>query len=312
VAPDLVLTSAGALCPSGERVRAVLADGRELRGETVRSDTAELGLALVRFPEANATNTEPIAIGDASVLRVGDRIVIFDDAAGRFEARQGVVAEKAHSVFGVGFLRVEPAPASQGSPILDGIGRVVGIVSAPPDPSIGPGFVIPVNYIYSGSPRLIEPPTRQRPDVEGWNQYLTRVLDADREEVQRFISEVPQPALLSLDPSPSGSRGLVATFLRHAVDKPEPQVLRLTVRTPERDLCQASAYVLGWSRVDPASPGRVAAGSRYFQWLRANNLLLDAYQGFGTLDLAGCPERELRGAEVVLDGADERADRIRL
>jgi hypothetical protein len=307
VAPDMVLTSASVLCASGEPVRVAFADGREIRGETVKRDD-RLGLALVRIP---ASGAEPLALGDASTLRVGDRVVFFEGA----EARQGVVAETAHSVLGVGFLEVEPAPDLQGSPVLDGLGRVVGVVSPQPDIASRPGSALPINYVYSGisngsnGERLIDPPTRLRPDTEGWNQYLVRVLDADREEVQGFLSDVSQPALLATGAVPG--RGLVATFLHHDVERPKPQSLQLTVRTPERDLCQVSAYVVSWSQVDTASPGP-AAGSQYFQWLRANNLLQDAYQGFAVLDLSGCPQRELRGAEVALDGGDERADRIRL
>jgi hypothetical protein len=306
VAKDMVLTSASVLCPPGEPVRVALADGREVRGETARRDD-RLGLALVRIPESGS---ESVALGDASTLRTGDRVVLFEGA----EARQGVVAETAHSVLGVGFLQVEPAPDLQGGPVLDGLGRVVGVVSPPPDVASRPGFALPINYVYTGmgdggKGPLIDPPTRLRPDTEGWNQYLVRVLDADREEVQGFLAEVPQPALLAAGPVPG--RGLIATFLHHDVEPPRPRSLQLTVRTPERDLCQVSAYVVSWSPVDAASPGP-AAGSQYFQWLRVNNLLQDAYQGFATLDLSGCPQRELRGAEIVLDGGDDRADRIRL
>jgi serine protease Do len=297
VAPDLLLTSASALCPSGEPVRAVLADGREVRGETVQRDE-RLGLALVHIPGSNIASTEPLALGDASALRAGDHVVLFEGAT-RPEARQGVIAETARSVLGVGFLQVEPATESFGGPILDGLGRVVGIVTPPP------GLILPINYVYTGNGRLIDPPTRLRPDMEAWNQYLVRVLEVDREEVQRWD---PQTALLAAGPVPG--RGLVATFLRHAVDRPGPQTLQLTVRTPERELCQVSAYVVGWSQIDSASRG--VAGSQYFRWLRANDLLQDAYQGFATLDLSGCPQREIRGAEIVLDGGDERADRIRL
>jgi S1-C subfamily serine protease len=302
VAPDLLLTSTSALCPSGEPVRAVLADGREVRGETVRRDE-KLGLALIRIP---AEGTEPLALGDASTLRAGDRVVLFEGT----EPRQGIVTETVHSVLGVGFLRIEPAPSDQGGqggPILDGLGRVVGIVAPPPVLAKEPGLVLPVNYVYtgvSGGGRLTEPSTRQRPDMAAWNDYLVRVLDADREEVQRWA---PQPALLAAGTVPG--RGLVATFLLHDVEKPEPRTLQLTVRTPGQTLCQVNAYVVGWNPVDKAA---ASPPSQYFRWLRTNGLLQDAYQGFATLDLSSCPQRELRGAEIALDGGDERADRIRL
>jgi S1-C subfamily serine protease len=304
VAPDLLLTSTSALCPPGEPVRAVLSDGREVRGETVQREE-RLGLALVRIP---GSGSEPLALGDASALRAGDHVVLFEGAT-RPEAHQGVIAETARSVLGVGFLQVDPVTESYGGPILDGLGRVVGIVAPPPDLASNPGLILPINYVYTGNGRLIDPPTRLRPDMEAWNQYLVRVLEVDREEVQRWD---PQPALLTAGPVPG--RGLVATFLRHAVDRPGPQTLQLTVRTPERTLCQVSAYVVGWSQIDRASTSSSspAVGSQYFRWLRANDLLQDAYQGFATLDLSGCPQRELRGAEIVLDGGDERADRIRL
>lgn len=296
VAPDLLLTSTGALCPPGEAVRATLADGREIQGETERRDE-RLGLALVRIP---GSGSEPLPLGDASLLRSGDRIVLIEGA----EARQGSIAETTRSILGVGFLRIDPAPGEPGSPVLDGLGRVVGIVAPPPILASEPGLVLPVNYLYSGNNRLVDPPTRLKPDVAAWNDYLVRVLDADREEVQSWVS---QPALLAVGPIPD--RGLVGTFLIHDVERPEPRTFQLTIRTPERPLCEVSAYVVGWS---PVGTGNPAARSQYFRWLRSNGLLQDAYQGFATLDLSGCRQGELRGAEISLDGGDERADRLRL
>jgi serine protease Do len=302
VAPDMVLTSIAALCPAGEPVRAMLADGREVRGAADRRDE-RFGLALVRIP---ASGVEPLPFGDASTLRTGDRVVLFSGS----EARQGTVGDTVRSVLGTGYFLVEPAPEPPGSPILNVLGRVVGVVTSPPDIAGHPGFVAPINYVYTGDRRLIDPPARLRPDVEGWNEYLVRALDADREEVQLYISDIPQPALLSAR-TVSG-RGVIGTFLMHDVEQPKPRVLQLTVRTDEKDLCHVNAYVLDWTKVDTATPGAPAAGSLYFQWLRANNLLQDAYQGFATLDLGTCPQQSLRGALIVLDGGDERADRIRL
>lgn len=305
VAPDMVLTSAGALCPAGEPVRAVLGGGREVRGTAVRLDDRDerLGLALVRIP---GSGVEPLPFGDASTLRTGNRVVLFSGS----EARQGTVGNTVRSVLGTGYFLVEPAPGNPGSPILNVLGRVVGVVTSPPDIAGHPGFVVPINYVYTGDRRLIDPPARLRPDAEGWNEYLVRALEADREEVQLYISDIPQPALLAARAVPG--RGVIGTFLMHDVEPPKPRVLRLTVRSADKDLCQVNAYVLGWNKVDTASPGAPAAGSLYFQWLLSNNLLQDAYQGFATLDLGACPRQDLRGALIVLDDGDERADRIRL
>lgn len=296
VAPDLLLTSTSALCPSGEAVRATLADGREIQGEVERRDE-RLGLALVRIPGASA---EPLPLGDASTLHSGDRVVLFEGA----ESRQGNIEETIQSILGVGFLRIGPAPETPGSPVLDGLGRVVGIVAPPPVLASEPGLVLPVNYLYSGETHLTDPPTRLKPDAAAWSDYLVRVLDSDREAVQRWVS---QPALLAV--GPVRDRGLVGTFLIHDVERPEPRTFQLTVRTPERPLCEVSAYVVGWT---PVGTGTPAPRSQYFRWLRSNGLLQDAYQGFATLDLSACPQGELRGAEISLDGGDERADRLHL
>lgn len=299
VGPDLVLTSTSALCSSGEAVRVTLADGREIRGEAERRDE-RLGLALVRIPNASA---EPLPLGDASALRPGDRVALFDGA----EPRQGLIEETSRSVLGVGLLRVDPVPGNPGGPILDGLGRVVGVVAPPPVLESEPGLVLPVNYTYTGNDPLIDPPARLKPDTAAWNDYLVRVLDSDRAEVQRWD---PRPALLAVNQVPG--RGLVGTFLVHDVEKPAPRTFQLTIRTPGqtpgKPLCEVISYVVGWS---PVSTGSPAPRSQYFRWLRSNGLLQDAYLGFATIDLSGCP-RELRGAGISLDGGDERADRLQL
>ncbi len=318
VAPDLVMTSTGSLC-AVEGPRVVLADGSEMRGQIVRRDDA-LGLAVVKIP---SSGTEPLALGDASGVREGDRVVVFGGPGGRIEAREGRIVSTTASVFGVGYLRVErvepPTPPtaareSEGGPILDSLGRVVGIVAAAPNRASGAGLAVPVNYAFTGSPRLVEPPTRTKPDTEAWSQQVSRVTEADRAEVQGYIAEPPLPVLLAVNPA--SNRGLVATFLRRAVERPEPQTLRVTIRDPRNPdsvLCEPPAYVLGWNLVNPASPSRSSSASHFFRWLRSNELLQDTYEGFGNLDLTGCPDRSaLQGAEILLDGGDPRADRLSL
>ena len=305
VTPDLVLTDAHVLCPAGEPLRAVFADGRDLAGEPAQRDGG-LDLALVRVAGANAP---PLPLGDATALRTGDRVLFIGTPAGQLAAQEGVVSHTARSLFGVGFLQIDTdAEAGSGGPLLDARGRVVGIVSARVAHAPGLGFALPINYAYAGDSPLLAPPVEPQPDAAAWRGLLAKISAADRKEVVRMSSGTGRPALLALNSVPG--KGLVAVVARRTRSRPRSETVSFTFRNGQRVLCRVSALVNGWSPLAAGGDTAAGADSRYLQWLRRNGLQRDLFEGFATLDLQGCPVDELRGSQVVLEGADELADRV--
>jgi len=306
VAEGLVLTSAHTLCPPGELLLAVFADGRELPATPgQRNDWLDLALVQVQ-----GAGVPPLPLGDATALRTGDRVVSVGapEPGGMSAAiQQGTVSHQARNLFGIAFLQIgtDVSPGSSGGPLLDTHGRVVGVLAA--RQSEGMSFVLPINYVYSGPQRLLPPPLLPRPDERSWSDLLADVATADRKEAQRAADTGSgRPALLQLETLPG--KGSVAVVARRSVGTPQAEPLTFLFGSGERTLCRVTGPAGDWHPAD-AETGP-AASSRYLQWAKKNGFQKDVYVGLAPLDLQGCPLEELHGSDLVLEGADERASRI--
>lgn len=304
VTEDLLLTNAHVLCPAGERIEAVFADGRELPGDEAKRDEW-LDAALVRVPGAGA---RPLPLGDAMALQTGDRVVFIGTPEGLdFTVHEGIVSHSIRSVFGVGYLQIDANVNSgnSGGPLFDTQGRVVGIVSAKIAEADGLGFALPVNYLFDWA---VLPAPSPSPDARSWARVLARVEEADHREVEKARGESTRPALVGLALIPG--RGPAAMVVRLSSVQPSPETLSFTFRNPDRILCSVSSGIESWERLGTgAAP---SANSKYLLWLEKNGLGRDVYQAVAPLDLTGCPTEELDRAEMVLDGGDERSDRVEL
>jgi hypothetical protein len=299
VGKDLVLTSAHVLCPPGEPLRAVLANGRETAAAVSQRDDW-LDLALVQVPGAGMP---PLPLGDATTLRTGDHVVSLRTSEGLEAAvQEGIVSHQARNIFGIAFLQID---GTSGGPLVDTHGRVVGVVSPTLQDADGMNFALPINYAYTGSNPLLPPPTLPQPDQESWSKLLAQVEAADRKEIQNAVDS-GRVALLDL--ATSGQEGPIAVVARRTATAPPPETLTFAFRSDQRSLCQVTAQAGNWKSADSADAQ--SEGSRYMQWVKKNSLQKDVYLGFAPLDLAGCPLEDLHGAALVLNGADERADRI--
>jgi serine protease Do len=148
VEPDLVLTNAHVLCPMGEKIQVVTADGRRLTGETVHSSQA-VDLALVRVAGARAT---ALPLGDVGNLALGDRVMMIGSPVGlEFTVHEGSVSHMGRVVQGVAFIQLDAKvnPGNSGGPIIDEQGRVVGVVTLKQAQAEGIGLALPINYAYS-------------------------------------------------------------------------------------------------------------------------------------------------------------------
>ncbi len=151
VTPDGFLITSAHVVEGASRGRASLADGRELRFEVVGRDALS-DLAVIRASEADL---EPVSLGNADRLRVGQLVVAVGNpmglagsvtagvvsALGRsFPTRDGGASRIVENV-----IQTDAAlnPGNSGGALVDGRGRMVGVNTAVA--GVGLGLAIPIN-----------------------------------------------------------------------------------------------------------------------------------------------------------------------
>jgi Trypsin-like peptidase domain len=149
-----------------------LTHGAPVDAEVAKQDS-ETGLALVNVPDLKA---EPLQLGDVTALRSGDPLVFAVPTDGAPTLVEGKLGATSRQIQGVAYLALEghPPPGSDGGPVLDYQGRVVGLVAIQPDGA----YLLPINYAYAES-SLVEPP-RPAPDAGKWADLLSDVAAAER------------------------------------------------------------------------------------------------------------------------------------
>lgn len=303
---DLVLTNAHVVGSAGDPVEAVFSDGRTLSGKAVRHDEW-LDLALIRVDNAAV---EPLPLGDAMALKTGDGVVFIGTPEGlEFTVHQGIVSHTSRQNLGVAYFQVDANVnhGNSGGPVLDSLGRVVGIVTARMADAEGLGFVLPINYAYDGKTPLVERP-EPGPDQEKWKTLLAQVELADRQQADKIAAAASKPMLLKAAMAPRGKDlEIVAAVVRFSSYQPSPESLFFTFRKPGRMICSVTAPVEGWVEVRQNVLGD---NSRIQKWLEKKGLSQNLYQGNARLNLKECPAEELQGADMVLEGAEEGSNRI--
>jgi S1-C subfamily serine protease len=151
VTPDGFLVTSAHVVEGASRGRASLTDGRELRFEVVGRDALS-DLAVIR---ASGADLEPVSLGNADRLRVGQLVVALGNpmglagsvtagvvsALGRsFTTSNGRDARIVESV-----IQTDAAlnPGNSGGALVDGRGRMVGVNTAVA--GVGLGLAIPIN-----------------------------------------------------------------------------------------------------------------------------------------------------------------------
>jgi serine protease Do len=170
IAPDLALTRSAAI-GDGTAIKILIPNGGEIAGEVVKRDDA-IGLALVRVPGSRA---EPLQLGDAAELRGGER-VFFRAIAEGSSLQEGMLGPIARRFQGITHLALQPGllPGGDGGPVLDGQGRVLGLVAIQPDGA----YLLPINYAYTES--HLAPLPRLAPNQQKWMELLAEAETAER------------------------------------------------------------------------------------------------------------------------------------
>ena len=137
-------------------VTVTLHDGREYPATVVGSDS-DYDVAVLKI---NATDLQPVTLGNSSSVNVGDSVLAIGNPLGEltFSMSQGIVSccDRAINVDGTPFnmIQVDASinPGNSGGPLMNLYGEVVGIVSAKyssySDTTVeGLGFVIPIGDV---------------------------------------------------------------------------------------------------------------------------------------------------------------------
>ena len=295
VSDELVLTNAHVLCPGNENMEVVRSNGQKQTGVAVSSDTF-LDLAVVRVPGAAAV---PLPIGDAGTLAVGEQVVVIGSPMGyEFTVHGGAISNLSRTVFGVSYLQVEAKinPGNSGGPVLNDQGQVVGVVSLKHAEAEGIGLALPINYAWSGGTPMIAAPSLAHSDA-----FATMKAKADEEnrEVSAAVAEAEAlPVLLGGYLDQYGR--LVVRIGRLSRGGPAPEVVAVKVMRGVDEVCAQKGDVTEWK----AQPSQRAGDSRLQGWMEGNQLDRTAFVGEAPVRIDQCPQKLVRGLEVVLVGAN--------
>ena len=151
ITPDGFLVTSAHVVEGADRGRASMADGRELRFEVVGRDPLS-DLAVIR---SGGADLEPVSLGNADRLRVGQLVV----AVGNPMGLAGSVTAGVVSGLGRSFptsdgrasrlvenvIQTDAAlnPGNSGGALVDGRGRMVGVSTAVA--GVGLGLAVPIN-----------------------------------------------------------------------------------------------------------------------------------------------------------------------
>jgi serine protease Do len=160
-----------------ERIDVVLVNGRDYAGEFVGGDP-DTDIAVIRVRTRNGEELPVSQIGDSDALRVGDWVLALGNPLGlEFTVTAGIVSAKGRSIDILrrtqqtaleSFIQTDAAinPGNSGGPMVDLLGRVVGIntaISSQTGFFAGAGFAIPINLARKVANDLIRHGVVHRP-----------------------------------------------------------------------------------------------------------------------------------------------------
>ncbi|QSQ23290.1 serine protease [Pyxidicoccus parkwayensis] len=296
---ELVLTNEHVVCPPGKMMDVVLPDGRQLLGETVKSDV-DLDLATVRVVGAKGT---PLKLGDVTLLQPGDKLVFIGSPKGMdFTVHEGKVGFVGREYLGNGYVQFNASvnPGNSGGPLLNGRGEVVGVVSMKVNDADGMGLALPIPY----ASKLITLPSTPEAKAR-WEELLARVARDEQREVQRYQQQTSEPVLLSV--RHVDELGLVALLVER-FDTPPRRVVRRVEAESEGKKCSLTLSIEYWRPVRDTMSA--TEDSRRLRWFAAKGLTEGVYVGAVRLPVEDCTLTGTGNASLKMEGAGEDAERF--
>lgn len=210
-APDGFLLTNHHVIGDHDEVRVRLNDGRELAGEVIGRDPWT-DLAVVQA----AARALPFAeLGDSAKLKVGQLVVAIGSPLG-FESTvtAGVVSATGRTLRSItghlvdNVIQTDAAlnPGNSGGPLVDSLGRVIGINTAVIQPAQGICFAIPINMAKHILPQLL----RHGKVVRGYLGIHGRMVPLAPPTIRRFgLTQQHGVEVLAVEPDgPADQAGL--------------------------------------------------------------------------------------------------------
>jgi serine protease Do len=291
----------------------VLDGGRQLAAELVKRDD-DLDLATFRIPGARGV---PLPLGDATALGPGDKVVLIGSPRGlEFTVHEGIVSNAGRNHLGVAYLQIDANvnPGNSGGPLLDGDGRVVGVVSMMVGRGSGLGLVLPVNYAYEGPAPFVPAPNGA--GKGRWKELLARVGESDRREVEQINTALEgyPGGLVALTAGRDGVPTAVVARRFRTGTEPPPVAATFEVFQGGHRRCGRTYTIDRW-QVLKDEPG--GDDGRFHRWMKRNRVTEGLFVGFAdlrwirsdcsTVDWGSDAELRLQAARPPVDSLTLRA-----
>jgi serine protease Do len=241
-----------------ERVDVVLVNGRDYAAEVVGGDP-NTDIAVIRIVPRNGEEFPISQIGDSDALRVGDWVLALGNPLGlEFTVTAGIVSAKSRNIRILqneagtqleAFIQTDAAinPGNSGGPMVDLLGRVVGIntaISSQTGFFAGAGFAIPINLARKVAGDLIRHGVVHRPRLG------VEIRDVAAPDAEVFNLPSVSGALIVTTPGDiAGRAGLQMG-----------DVIRSVEETPIRNVSELQARVALFSPGDRIRVGYVRYG----------------------------------------------------
>jgi serine protease Do len=300
VGRDRVLTNAHVTCGAGSTLDVKLGGGRQLIGR-VRAIDPWLDFAVVEVPGAEAA--APLALGDSTSLAAGDPVVLVGSPLGlEATVHDGKVSFVARNLEGVAHvqLNADVNPGNSGGPLLDGRGRVVGIVTLKAQDASGVGFALPVEY----AREALEAPPLDPAARERWDATRVRVRQEDDAEAARLVARLERP--LPLSAAAAGDR-LALVVMQRFPRGSTPVAIVAEVRDGEKLLCESRGEIAEWDPIERRfqEAAEHDRAGRKVRWMVRRGISTDAYAGAAQLDVSSCPASLPDSATITIRGAGD-------
>jgi serine protease Do len=288
------------VCGRNVELKVVTGDGRTLLGK-VEAEDEWLDWALVRVPGAGVAT--PLPLGDSTALQATDPVLIIGAPKGLAgTVHSGQVSFVGRNLHGVAFVQVnaDVNPGNSGGPLLDGHGRVVGIVSLKITNADGMGMALPVEYV---RPALADLPPPEATAAARFAELRRKVEAEDATEVARMRTDLAKPVLL--DVGVAGPRALSLVVMQRWSGRPGTARVTVELHHDGQVLCRPSTYVSDWvdlqKKVKELSD---AKAERQLTWLLRHDLLADVHFGGAVANLDRCPDAIPPDTRLKLEGAE--------